>query len=135
MNFVNIQIDDHQDARRILLDEYTNECDKQRDEKLKDIAESLTRPRYRCNNQSCSSGAILNSAYQTKPTRDGECSEEEQKKNYDRMDSPPIASADHIDGSADKLVGINFVIYSITKGKTVTLHKKGNKESVLLGEM
>lgn len=95
---------DQHDARRILLDEYTNECDKQRDEKLKDIAESLTRPRCRRNNQSCSPAAAVNSVYQTKPTRDGECSEEEQKKGFDRTGSPLISHPDHIDGGGDKLV-------------------------------
>jgi hypothetical protein len=92
---------DQHDARRILLDEFTSECDKQRDEKLKDIAESLTRPRCRRNNQSRSSAAV----YQTKPTRDGECSEEEQKKGFDTTDSPVISHPDHITvAGADKLV-------------------------------
>jgi hypothetical protein len=97
---------DHHDTRRILLDEYTSECDKQRDEKLKDIAESLTRPRCRHNNQSCNTASVaaVNSVYQTKPTRDGECSEEEQKKGFDRMGSPVISHPDHIDGGGDKLV-------------------------------
>ncbi|XP_069672228.1 protein outspread isoform X4 [Periplaneta americana] len=94
---------EHQDARRILLDEYTSECDKQRDEKLKDIAESLTRPRYRRNNQSRSPSAASSTVYHTKPTRDGECSEEEQKKGYERMGSPVLPHSDHIDGG-DKLV-------------------------------
>ncbi|PNF35189.1 hypothetical protein B7P43_G07654 [Cryptotermes secundus] len=95
---------DHHDARRILLEEYTSECDKQRDEKLKDIAESLTRPRCRRNIQSHSTAAAVHPVYQTKPTRDGEYSEEEQKKGFDRTDSPIISHQDHIDGGGDKLV-------------------------------
>jgi hypothetical protein len=102
---------DHHDARRILLDEFTSECDKQRDEKLKDIAESLTRPRCRRNNQSRSTTAAVNSVYQTKPTRDGEYSEEEQKKGFDRTDSPIISQADHIAGGGDKLVRIYCIVF------------------------
>lgn len=100
---------DHHDARRILLDEYTSECDKQRDEKLKDIAESLTRPRCRRNLQSRSTAATVHSVYQTKPTRDGEYSEEEQKKGFDRTDSSIISHPDHIDGGGDKLVRIHLL--------------------------
>lgn len=100
---------DHHDARRILLDEYTSECDKQRDEKLKDIAESLTRPRCHRSSQSRSTAAGVNSVYQTKPTRDGECSEEEQKKGFDRTGSPLISHPDNIDGGGDKLVRIDHV--------------------------
>jgi hypothetical protein len=98
---------DNCDARRILLDEYTSECDKQREEKLKDIAESLTRPRCRRNNQSRSTATASNSVYQPQPTRDGECSEEEQKKDFTRTGSPVISHSDHIDGSGDKLVRID----------------------------
>ncbi|KDR11694.1 Protein outspread [Zootermopsis nevadensis] len=95
---------EHTDARRILLDEYTSECDKQREEKLKDIAESLTRPRCRRINQSRSTAAAANSVYQPQPTRDGECSEEERKKDFSRTGSPVISHSDQIDGGGDKLV-------------------------------
>lgn len=91
------------------MDEYTSECDKQRDEKLKDIAESLTRPRCRRSSQSRSTASGANSVYQTKPTRDGECSEEEQKKGFDRTGSPLISHPDNIDGGGDKLVRTDYV--------------------------
>jgi len=100
---------DHHDARRILLDEYTSECDKQRDEKLKDIAESLTRPRSRRSCQPRSTASGVNSVYQSKPTRDGECSEEEQKKVFDRTGSPLISHPDSVDGGGDKLVRTDHV--------------------------
>jgi hypothetical protein len=101
---------DHHDARRILLDEYTSECDKQRDEKLKDIAESLTRPRCRRSIQPRSTAAAVHSVYQTKPTRDGDYSEEEQKKGFDRTDSPIISHPDHVDAGGDKPVRIHICI-------------------------
>jgi hypothetical protein len=92
-----------------LLDEYTSECDKQREEKLKDIAESLTRPRSRRSNQSRSAAAVANTVYQPQPTRDGECSEEEQKKVFSRTGSPVISHSDHVDGGGDKLVRIDYL--------------------------
>jgi hypothetical protein len=93
------------------MDEYTSECDKQREEKLKDIAESLTRPRSRRSNQSRSAAAVANSVYQPQPTRDGECSEEEQKKVFSRTGSPVISHSDHVDGGGDKLVRIIIFIF------------------------
>jgi hypothetical protein len=46
----------------------------------------------------------VNSVYHTKPTRDGDCSEEEQKKGFDRTGSPLISHPDSIDSGGDKLV-------------------------------
>nr|CAD7458542.1 unnamed protein product [Timema tahoe] len=85
--------DQHDAARRILFDDYENES--KRDEKLKDIADSLTRPRYR---RSPAPAYHPSGPERVKPTRDGECSEEEQKKSYGRSSGPV-----HTDSSGDKL--------------------------------
>ncbi|XP_063226112.1 protein outspread isoform X2 [Bacillus rossius redtenbacheri] len=89
-------------SRRILFDDYENES--KRDEKLKDIADSITRPRYRRNNQSHITVYHSSVSDRVKPTRDGEYSEEEQKKVYTRSGSPVIREVDHTDGCTDKLV-------------------------------
>ncbi|XP_049830062.1 protein outspread isoform X1 [Schistocerca gregaria] len=63
-------------SRRILFDNYDSES--KRDEKLKDIADSITRVRYK-RNAPIASSLYLHKASSLKPTRDGECSEEEQQ--------------------------------------------------------
>ncbi|XP_067013122.2 protein outspread [Anabrus simplex] len=70
-------------SRRILFD---YDDDSKREEKLKDIADSITRPRYRRHQYHHNV---------VKPTRDSDCSEEEQKKS---------SGVDHTDSSGDKLV-------------------------------
>lgn len=63
-------------SRRILFDDYESES--KRDEKLKDIADSLTRVRYNRNSSIHNNRYHRNNSNNIKPTRDGECSEEEQ---------------------------------------------------------
>nr|CAD7577566.1 unnamed protein product [Timema californicum] len=91
--------DQHDAARRILFDDYENES--KRDEKLKDIADSLTRPRYR---RSPAPAYHPSGPERVKPTRDGDCSEEEQKKGFRSSGGPVIRAMDHTDSSGDKLV-------------------------------
>ncbi|GLG98461.1 Uncharacterized protein GBIM_05111 [Gryllus bimaculatus] len=81
---------DNDVARRILFD-YEDES--KRDEKLKDIADSITRPRFRRHQ---GIGYHRGLAGVVKPTRDSDCSEEDQKKNIQGTDQP--------DASGDKLV-------------------------------
>lgn len=105
-------------ATRILLESEKSK----RKEKLKDIADSLTRPRSR--GQLITSSERRSSS-QVKPTRDGEYSEEE-KTGY--ASSSPVAREEDVDGTVEKPVSLKLRA-RVEKARTVLLKVEFRSDS------